>query len=797
MHIGGFFVFVGLAGVSLILWGLYWHCWLKKSCCMKEYHNPVNIRAFWWISFIGFCGVFACCISGIVTSYNFNNMVGSIKCAYERIYYDSQYGELKTSSTKWKGFKNNDDLFNEYKNIINSNNYEALEINSGWKTEKEYKNEKSLNILNPELKYNTSYIDEIYNFVDDYCKKDEGKRIYYENNEIILDCTKLNNENSYFNKYINNITKNFKYSFDEINSVRNFINNIKIPSNQKAYTLQIDQLKRYFQVVSEDLNNYQTNFLDKAYHYIDIAKTCGYILVIIFYSIVLFLVICGGIFLLAYSFLKEQQILNTFMHIFWNLSKFFVFAFFMFGAAFGALYLCAQDLIGYNQFLFSNDNLGSNEKTYLLPTGASKEFLRFCMNDDDNNYLRSINLTINEKIYNLYNNLKLINSSRQSFENNNYENFKIVKKCVYIIENSRLRAIQEAEKTGTIYIDSTEPTEITINFTSIANQFGTMFNELYEIIYPYIVIPTTEPITIPTSTPITIPTTEPITIPTTEPITLPTTAPITIPTTEPFTIPTTVPITIPTTEPITLPTTIPLTIATTVPITIPTTEPITIPTTIITTIPTTLLTTIPTTIITTIPTTLLTTIPTTTLTTIPTTLLTTIPTTTLTTIPTTLLTTIPTTIITTIPTTLLTTNTTNTTEGGNLRNLEDNNNEIIKDLQSLGKYIENYNCDYLKNEVQILYDALYEASIKSRISCALCCCIGFFGEISIIFYLLTMYHYNNEQFNEGIINNSKNKTREKKPKFDMESQNEFMDKSRPANIKKNNKKLDLEFNFKI
>ena len=50
----------------------------------------------------------------------------------------------------------------------------------------------------------------------------------------------------------------------------------------------------------------------------------------------------------------------------------------MFGAAFGALYLCAQDLIGYNQFLFSNDNLGNNEKTYLLPTGASKEFLRFC-----------------------------------------------------------------------------------------------------------------------------------------------------------------------------------------------------------------------------------------------------------------------------------------------------------------------------------------------------------------------------------------------------------------------------------
>ena len=165
-HIGGFFVFVGLAGVSLILWGLYWHCWLKKSCCMKEYHNPINIRAFWWISFIGFCGVFACCISGIVTSYNFNNMVGSIKCAYERIYYDSQYGELKTSSTKWKGFKNNDNLFNEYKKIINSNNYTALEINSEWKTERVHKNDNYRDILDPELKYDTNFIDAIYNIVE-------------------------------------------------------------------------------------------------------------------------------------------------------------------------------------------------------------------------------------------------------------------------------------------------------------------------------------------------------------------------------------------------------------------------------------------------------------------------------------------------------------------------------------------------------------------------------------------------------------------------------------------------------
>ena len=38
-------------------------------------------------------------------------------------------------------------------------------------------------------------------------------------------------------------------------------------------------------------------------------------------------------------------------------------------------------------------------------------------------------------------------------------------------------------------------------------------------------------------------------------------------------------------------------------------------------------------------------------------------------------------------------------------------------------------------------------------------------------------------------------SRNKKHRFDLDSQNEFMDKSRPANMKQNNKKLDIEFNF--
>ena len=61
--------------------------------------------------------MFACCVSGFITSHNFKNMVGSIKCAYERIYYDGKYGEL--SGKTWGGLKNNEKLSGNYE-IVNN-----------------------------------------------------------------------------------------------------------------------------------------------------------------------------------------------------------------------------------------------------------------------------------------------------------------------------------------------------------------------------------------------------------------------------------------------------------------------------------------------------------------------------------------------------------------------------------------------------------------------------------------------------------------------------------------------------
>ena len=98
---------MGFAGLSIVLWVGNWCCWKKNICCYKLYHNPVTRRIFWWISFTSFCGIIASCISGIVIANKFRLILNGVKCAYERIYYDSMYGQLKDASPRWEGLKNN------------------------------------------------------------------------------------------------------------------------------------------------------------------------------------------------------------------------------------------------------------------------------------------------------------------------------------------------------------------------------------------------------------------------------------------------------------------------------------------------------------------------------------------------------------------------------------------------------------------------------------------------------------------------------------------------------------------
>jgi hypothetical protein len=57
-----------------------------------------------------------------------------------------------------------------------------------------------------------------------------------------------------------------------------------------------------------------------------------------------------------------------------------------------------------------------------------------------------------------------------------------------------------------------------------------------------------------------------------------------------------------------------------------------------------------------------------------------------------------------------------------------------------------FDCGFLKSNLQHLYRAIYDASIESRILCALSLCSSFFGAIAVYFFLLVMHHYDNEMF---------------------------------------------------
>ena len=601
-HIGGFFTFVALAGLSLIGWGLNHHCWSKKSCCFKEYHNPLNIRVFWWMSFMGLCGVFACCISGFVTSHNFSNKVQTTKCVYERVYYDSKYGEIKKNITKWEGLEeiNRQAIIKKFEEFLYINETDNYTLPFDFDKNKWNEGNKTL-LLDPKVYYKQSFQDQLENDIIKKCIQYPGS-IRDLKGELICD-SNLTDHNSFIYEYINEVTRITKYFSDEVNQIKDFINPNKRTQREKSYGNEVNVANNTLKNISDDLNNYKTVFLDKADYYIEVSKICGYILVTIYYSILLAIVVCSCFLLWAYSYFKEQRLIYTFMHVAWNILKFFSFSFFMFGAAFGALYLVSRDLIGYNQFLF-NDNLASNATTYLLPNGASKEFLRYCINEEDSNYINNFKIPTILLLKDLYYNMK------QGKNINEYNFTKLSEKiqCYYVFSED-LRNIQE---TDTEHIIDT----FDLDFSKVGNEVKEMINEIREALYP----------------------------------------------------------------------------------------------------------------------------------------------------------------------------------SQKLRILQGRKPQIILDIENLGDTIEKLNCGYLKTEIQILYDSLYELSIESRISCVLCCCIGFFLEFSIGFFLLVLYHYNNNEFkddNDAQKSFPKNRNR----KFDLDSQNEFMDKSRPPNMKKNNRKLDLEFNF--
>ena len=130
------------------------------------------------------------------------------------------------------------------------------------------------------------------------------------------------------------------------NNVKTFITNTNI----------IDE-KNNFSYFNKSLLYYKSSFIEDFTYYIKVARAMGRIVPIIYFSLLLIIVVGSGALLITYYCKKvNQQFWILPMHIAWNLLRFFMVSFFIYGCAYGMLFLGAKDGIGYLKYAFSKKN---------------------------------------------------------------------------------------------------------------------------------------------------------------------------------------------------------------------------------------------------------------------------------------------------------------------------------------------------------------------------------------------------------------------------------------------------------
>ena len=377
-HIGLFFIFTACAGISIIVWIFNWICWLNNCCCCDFLHNPVNKRIAWWMSFSFLLGILACCVSAFVSANRFGFALEGAWCAVDRIYYDSLNGQLKTSEPKWEGMVNLN-LFSQ--NLIGF-----------------YKDMKEKFLLK-------DYIDSDWTFTSEGYWKENSQEPTDGQEEQLTRYTII----------INSLTRMKKLAGVDENALDSILNKN-----------EFEKIKSTF------LND------DRFYYYTKTLKACLKILAIIYYSFLLTAITAAGVSMMFYACLKRQGYLLTFMHVLWNVIRFFMFSFFLYGTAYGIGFLAIRDSIAYFMYVFGDENLGLPEPKLIA---GGKAFFKECLSKDGSNLKNKFDsvyvTSLNDFFYNYheiiknkmdYDNfeekIKLINDTYTK-NGNNYDSDKL------------------------------------------------------------------------------------------------------------------------------------------------------------------------------------------------------------------------------------------------------------------------------------------------------------------------------------------------------------------------------------
>jgi len=86
------------------------------------------------------------------------------------------------------------------------------------------------------------------------------------------------------------------------------------------------------------------------------------------YCLLLIAATASGVSMMFYACLKRQGYLITFMHVFWNIIRFFIVSFFLYGTAYGIFFLILKDLISCANKIFSEyllKDIDINNEAYI------------------------------------------------------------------------------------------------------------------------------------------------------------------------------------------------------------------------------------------------------------------------------------------------------------------------------------------------------------------------------------------------------------------------------------------------
>ena len=376
-HIGLWFIFTACAGISLIVWAFNWVCWLNQCCCCDFLHNPINKRIAWWMSFSFLLGILACCISAFVSVNRFGFALEGAWCAVDRIYYDSKYGQLKTSDPKWEGFSN----LNTISEII-YNFYDSFEkVNA--QDDKYWENQILKKYNNKEWKFNNDNNDLRLYSVDGIITSDE------KSDEKTILCLKR------FTKLVESLKQISSYFSDtDLSGQKDIIKNF---------------------IKQSDFEQIKNDFLDNFDYYAKALRACMKVLAMIYYCLLLIVITAAGVSMMFYACLKRQGYLLTFMKVLWNIIRFFMFSFFLYGTAYGIGFLAIRDSVAYIMYIF-NENLNLDDSDIKL-VGKGKDFLKFCLADDNNNLKAKFNQIYSTSIDDFFTNYKEINDNVCNYGN--------------------------------------------------------------------------------------------------------------------------------------------------------------------------------------------------------------------------------------------------------------------------------------------------------------------------------------------------------------------------------------------